>query len=351
MRTYRDLDKHLGMLPARVVNALAEIEAGRGRQEAFKRQNPMVLETLREVAVVQSVEASNAIEGITAPHKRVRELALEKTTPQNRSEAEIAGYRRVLTEIHTNAQNIPFTENVLKQFHGWLYSFTNRPAGDYKKGENEVIETHPDGAEIIRFKPVGSGEAPGAMGELQERFDSAWNAAEYHPLTLLSAWVFDFLMIHPFQDGNGRMSRLATSLLLYRGNYEVGRYVSWEKLINDSRDTYYEALERSTAGWHEGAHDLTPWLDYFFGVLIASYREFESRAETVARRGSKSEAVRRFVKTAVSDAFTIADIREVVPNVSDRQIGKVLRELRKAGVIELEQEGRNARWRRLSTDF
>lgn len=228
MQTFRDLDKHLGMLPARVVNALAEIEAGRGRQEAFTRQNPMVLETLREVAVVQSVEASNAIEDITAPHKRVRELALDKTAPQNRSEAEIAGYRRALDEVHTNAPNIPFTENVLKQFHGWLYSFTNRPAGDYKKGENEVTETHPDGTEIVRFKPVASVDTPDAMRELQKRFDSAWNTADYHPLTLLAAWVFDFLMIHPFQDGNGRMSRLATSLLLYHGNYEVGRYVSWE---------------------------------------------------------------------------------------------------------------------------
>ncbi len=347
MHTFRDLEKHLGMLPAPVVNSLAEIEAGRGRQEAFKRQNPMVLETLREVAVVQSVEASNAIENITAPHKRVQELALNKTTPQNRSEAEIAGYRRVLDEIHTNAPNIPFTENVIKQFHGWLYSFTNRPAGEYKKGENEVIETHPDGTEVIRFQPVAAADTPAAMKELQEHFDAAWNAAEYHPLTLLAAWAFDFLMIHPFQDGNGRMSRLATSLLMYHGNYEVGRYVSWEKLINDSRDTYYEALERSTQSWHEGAHDLTPWLDYFFGILIASYREFETRAETVATRGSKSEAVRRFVKTTVSDTFTIADIREVVPNISDRQIGKVLRELRKAGAIELERTGRNARWRRV----
>jgi Fic family protein len=351
VQTFRDLDKHLGLLPASIVNALAEIEAGRGRQDAFKRQNPMVLDTLREVAVVQSVEASNAIENITAPHKRVRDLALDKTTPKNRSEAEIAGYRRVLDEIHTNSQNIPFTENVVKQFHGWLYSFTVKPAGNYKQGENEITETHPDGTEVVRFKPVRAADTPEAMRELYERFDDAWNARDYHPLALLAAWVFDFLMIHPFQDGNGRMSRLATSLLLYDANHEVGRYVSWEKLISDSRDTYYHALERSTAGWHEGGHDLKPWLEYLFGILIASYREFEARMETVARKGSKSEAVRRFVRTTVSDSFTVADVREVVPNISDRQLGKVLRELRGNGVIELESKGRGARWRRLTTDF
>lgn len=351
LHTFRDLDKHLGLLPAQTVNALAEIEAGRGRQEAFKRQNPMVLETLREVAVVQSVEASNAIENITAPHKRVRELALDKITPENRSEAEIAGYRRVLDEIHTNAPNIPFSENVLQQFHGWLYSFTATPAGHYKRGENEVTETRPDGTEIVRFKPVAAAETPEAMRDLHERFYAAWDAHEYHALTLLSAYVFDFLMIHPFQDGNGRMSRLATSLLLYHAGYEVGRYVSWEKLINDTRDTYYGALARSTVGWHDDTHDVKPWLDYFFGILIASYCDFETRAETVSVRGGKSEAVRKFVRTTVSDTFTISDVRAVVPNVSDRQIGKVLRELRGAGVITLETPGRGARWRRISTDF
>ena len=351
MQTFRNLDKHLGLLPANVVNALATIEAGRGRQDAFKKQNPMVLDTLREVAVVQSVEASNAIEDIKVSAKRVRELALDKTTPKSRSEAEIAGYRRVLDEIHTNAPNIPFAENVLLQFHGWLYSFTTRPAGHYKRGENEVTETHPDGTESVRFRPVEAADTPQAMEELYERFDRAWNEQEYHRLTLLSAWVFDFLMIHPFQDGNGRMSRLSTSLLLYHAGYEVGRYVSWEKVINDSRESYYEALARSTVGWHEGTHDLTPWLDYFFGVLIVSYRDFEARLETVATKGSKAEAVRRFVRTNVSETFSISDIREVVPNVSDVYIGQILRQLRDEDVIELQGTGQGARWRRLRTDF
>jgi Fic family protein len=347
MQTFRDLDKHLGLLPAELVNALATIEAGRGRQEAFTRQRPMALETLRDVAVVQSVEASNAIENITAPAKRIRDLALDKTTPRNRPEAEIAGYRRVLDEIHTNASNIPFRENIVKQFHGWLYSFSNQPAGLYKGGENEVIETHPDGTRFIRFQPVSAADAPVAMAELHERFDRVWHEGSYHRLLLLATYVFDFLMIHPFQDGNGRMSRLITALLLYHADYEVGRYVSWEKLINESRSSYYEALEKSTAGWHDGRHDLTPWLSYLFGVLILAYASFEQRIETVAVKGSKSAAVRSFVATNLSDVFTVADIREAVPHIGDGQIGRVLRQLQSEGVVVNETKGRSARWRRL----
>lgn len=351
MHTFRDLDKHLGLLPAHLVNALAEIEAGRGGQEAFKRQSPMVLETLRNVAVIQSVEASNAIENITAPSKRIRELALDKTTPKNRPEAEIAGYRRVLNEIHTNGANIPFSENVLKQFHSWLYSFTSVRAGEYKLGENEVKEYHPDGTEFVRFRPVLKADTPRAMEDLYERFDRAWHEGEYHRLLLLAAYVFDFLMIHPFQDGNGRMSRLMTALLLYHADYEVGRYVSWEKLINDSRETYYDALSHSTHGWHDGDHSLGPWLSYFLGVLISAYRLFETRIETVTVRGSKSAAVRNFVRTSISDVFTVADVREAVPHIGHGQLGRVLRELKEAGVVERESLGRNASWRRLTTDF
>jgi len=351
MQTFRNLDEHLGLQPPSIVNALAGIEAGRGRQETFRKQNPMILETLHDVAVVQSVEASNAIENIRAPAKRVRELALEKTTPKNRSEAEIVGYRVVLNEIHTNSANVPFKESVVLQFHGWLYSQLNVPAGHYKIGENEVTESHSDGTAVVRFRPVKAADTPRAMSELFERFERTWHQFEYHRLLLLAAWVFDFLMIHPFQDGNGRMSRLATSLLLYHAGYEVGRYVSWEKLINESRETYYEALARSTVGWHEGKHDLRPWFEYFLGIMTASYRDFERRAETVATKGSKGEAVRRFVRTNVSNVFTISDVRDVAPNVSDVHIGKVLRELRDEGVIELEGAGRGARWRRLRDDF
>jgi len=307
----------------------------------------MTLEMLREVAVVQSVAASNAIENITAPHRRIRDLTLDKTAPKNRSEAEIAGYRRVLDEIHTNASAIPFREEVIKQFHGWLYSFSGRPAGEYKTGENEVIDEHPDGTRRIRFQPVPAADTPRAMIELHQGFDRAWRGGDYHRLLLLALYVFDFLVIHPFQDGNGRMSRLVTALLLYHAGYDVGRYVSWEKLINDTRESYYEALANSTTGWHEGKHDLAPWLSYFLGVLVAAHEIFEERIGTVATRGTKSEAVRRFVRTNLSDVFTVADIRDAVPHIGDGQIGRVLRQLQDEGVVVNETKGRSARWRRL----
>lgn len=350
MQTFRALDRHLGLLPAHLYNALAEIEAGRGRQEAFQRQSPMILETLRDVAAIQSIEASNAIEDIKVPARRLRELALDKVTPKDRPEAQIAGYRRVLNEIHTNAVNIPFTENVVRQFHGWLYSFTQVRGGEYKFGENAVTETHPDGTELVRFQPVSKADTPIAMQELHKLFDRAW-AGEYHRLLLLAAYVFDFLMIHPFQDGNGRMSRLITSLLLYHSGFEVGRYVSWEKLIEESRQTYYEALDSSTQGWHEGDHDVKPWLSYFLGVLIAAYTELERRVEIGGGRGSKSAAVHQFVRANVSDVFTIGDIRRVAPHVGDQQIGRVLRELRADGVLAREGAGRGTRWRRLRREF
>ncbi len=351
MQTFRDLHKHLGMLPAPLVNSLAGIAVGRGRQEAFRRQSPMVLETLREVAVIQSVEASNAIEHISVPAKRLKELALDKSTPKDRPEAEIAGYRRVLDEIHTNAENVPFSENVVKQFHGWLYSFTTLRAGEYKLAENEVTETHPDGTEIIRFRTVRQADTPRAMEELHERFDRAWAAGEYHPLLLLAAYVFDFLMIHPFQDGNGRMSRLITSLLLYHSGFEVGRYVSWEKLVEESRETYYESLQRATTGWHDGEHDLESWLSYFLGVLVAAYAELERRVGVAPVRGSKSAAVRHFVRTHHADLFKIADVRQVVPHAGDQHIGNVLRALKADGVLERVGTGRGARWRILRRDF
>ena len=351
MQSFRSLDDRLGMLPASLVKALAMIEAGRGRQEAFARQSPMLLESLRQVAVIQSVEASNAIEDIRVPARRLRAIALDKVIPTDRPEAEITGYRRVLEEIHTNAPNIPFTENVVLQFHGWLYSFTSARAGQYKFGENAVTETHPDGTVVVRFQPVRRAETPESMRELHQRFDQASATAEYHPLLLLAAYVFDFLMIHPFQDGNGRMSRLITSLLLFHAGFEVGRYVGWEKLIEDSRETYYEALSRSTTGWHDGAHDLFPWLSYFLSILIAAYQQLEERVDLGSGRGSKTAAVEHFVRTNLSDVFTIADVRKVAPHVGDQMIGNILRRLKAEGVLSAEGAGRGASWRRLRRDF
>ncbi len=230
---------------------------------------------------------------------------------------------------------------------GWLFSFLDSPGGQFKIGENEVIEARPDGSKFVRFDPVSAADTSRYMQVLHQLFDDARAARTYHPLLLLGAYVFDFLMIHPFQDGNGRMSRLISSLLLRRDSYEVGRYVSWEKKVNDTREVYHQALQHSTAGWHEGEHDLHPWLSYFLGVMVASYADFSERAELGTGRGTAIQTIERFLRTSLSDRFTVADVREILPSTSDVHIGRLLRELKDRGVIERHGAGRGTYWMRL----
>lgn len=351
MQTFRQLDPHFGVIPAGVVQSLGGIDVAKGRQEAFRQQNPAILKTLTEIARIQSTEASNAIESITAPPKRIEALVREKTTPANRSEEEIAGYRKVLDTIHSSAEHIPFRRTVVEQFHRDIYSFTATPGGKFKSGPNEVKEFHPDGTEVVLFQPVAVFETPAAMDELHKRFDDAWHAAQYPRLFLIASYVFDFLMIHPFQDGNGRLSRLLTLLLLYQAGFEVGRFISLEKLIDDSRETYYESLQKSTPGWHDGEHDIWPWVNYFLGIINAAYKQFEARTEAVPKRGSKKAFVKQSIRASVKDTFSMADIRQAAPGVSDPTIRNVLTELRKAGVLEAPGRGPKAQWKRLHTDF
>jgi Fic family protein len=351
MQTFRSLDQHFGLVPASVGQQLSTIDVARGRQEAFRLQNPSMLETLRTIALVESVEASNAIEQITAPRSRILELVAERTPPQNRSEAEIAGYRDVLNTVHASATAIPFTPSVVLQLHRDLLQFTGAPGGGWKTVDNLVTEQRPDGTTAVRFTPVAALRTPHAMNELHERFAVAWEAREYHRLLLVAAYVLDFLVIHPFLDGNGRMARLLALLALYRGGYEVGRFISLERIVDETRDTYYEALAASTAGWHEGAHDPGPWTRYFLGTLVAAYERFEQRAGAVGSRGSKAELVKQFIRSNLSDTFTIADVRRAVPGVSDSYLWRLFGELKRAGAIEPISRGRGARWRRLRTDF
>jgi Fic family protein len=348
MQSFRGLSKHLDLIPAAINRQLSEIDIARGRQEAFARQHPAALESLKQVALIESVEASNAIENITAPKKRIEDLVAQKTTPRNRSEAEIAGYRAVLGTIHASAAHIPFTPNVVRQLHRDMHQFAARPGGDWKHSDNLVTEERPDGSVAVRFTPVSSTETPAAMDELHQRFSEAWEADRHHRLLLTGAYTLDFLVIHPFADGNGRISRLLSLLLLYKGGYEVGRFISIEKLIERSKETYYDALENSTLDWHEGQHDLQPWLSYFLGVITAAYREFEPRAEAVTSgRGSKAQLVKTFVQSNISDNFTFAEVKRAAPGVSDEYIRQVLRELRDSGIIEGTGAGRGAGWRRL----
>ena len=351
MHTFRHLEHHIGMVPAGMVNQLSAIDVGRGREEAFRRQHPEALRTLVEMARIQSTEASNAIENVTAPRKRIAALVADKTTPANRSEEEIAGYRAVLDLIHSSAPNIPLRSSVVEQLHRDLYQFTGVPAGRWKTVENSITQTEPDGTETVRFETVSALETPAAMEELHASFERARDG-EYHPLLVIGCYVFDFLAIHPFRDGNGRMGRLLTLLALYQSGYEVGRYISLERLISDSKETYYDALEAAGCGWHEEQHDIRPWLVYFLGILVAAYDEFESRAASVAGgRGSKIAAIHQFVRANISDEFTIEDLRQAVPGASDSYLNKVLTKMRDQGILESRPAGRGSRWRRLHTDF
>ncbi len=238
--------------------ALAGVDLGLGRGEADRQQHPEALKTLIAIARIQSTEASNAIEQITAPRKRIEALVAEKTTPANRSEEEIAGYRAVLDTIHASAPHIPFKPSVVEQLHRNLYQFTNVPAGRWKTVENEIEEERADRTKVVRFRTVPAAETRAAMEELHTRFADALAAHEHHPLLLIGCYVFDFLAIHPFRDGNGRMARLLTLLALYQSGYEVGRFISLERLIEESKETYYDALEAAGHGWHEDAHDIKP---------------------------------------------------------------------------------------------
>jgi Fic family protein len=353
MQSFRDLDRHLGMIPQALLRQLTEVENAKGQQEAYRRQFPQALEALIEVARVQSVEASNAIENITAPPQRIKELVAEKTTPKNRSEAEIAGYRTVLELIHSSADAIPFRSTVVEQLHRDLYQFTgSRNAGSWKKVDNTVEEELPDGTRRIRFQPVQAWATPEAMEELHRRFNEAVDKDTYHRLLLTGAYTLDFLVIHPFSDGNGRMSRLLTLLLLYQGGYEVGRFISLEKLINDTKETYYDALGASTTGWHEGTHDLQPWLSYFLGIVKRAYDLFGERVGVLTTgKGAKADAVRHFVRSRISDTFKFDELRKAVPGASDVYLRENLRRMRDQGVLRQEGRGQNAIWRRLTTNF
>jgi Fic family protein len=348
MNSFADLAHHFGAVDPATVASLVGIAEAHGRAEVAYRQSPAGLETLRQLALIQSTESSNAIENVRAPRARIEALVAQRTTPMNRSEQEIAGYRDVLALIHVNRADIPFEPRYVEQLHGNFYRYTGDPtSGHWKLLDNEVREELPDGGWAERFIPVTAAATPEAMRELHERLRSALADGTYSPLLLCAAYVLDFTVIHPFRDGNGRMSRLITLWLLYIVGHNVGRFISLEKLIEESKESYYEALGQSTEGWHEAEHDLGPWTGYFLGILTAAYREFERRGNVLVGRGSKKALITTFIDSLLSDGFTVSQVREAAPGVSDAHISKVLGELRKTGVVEAVGVGRGARWRRL----
>lgn len=326
---------------------LRQLGEHRGRQDLFVRQRPEVLEALRTVAIVESSESSNRLEGIVAPRDRVEGLVLRDARPANRSEQEIAGYRDAIQLLHQAAPDMPFSVNVVLQLHQTLYRYLPQEGGHWKMTDNEIVERAADGALLrVRFHPVAAVATPGAMDELVQRHRQAVAEARHDPLALVPLTILDFLCIHPFTDGNGRLARLLTLMLLYHFGYQVGRYISLERIFEESRETYYDSLEASSNGWHEGEHDVRPWLRYSWGVLLRAYGEFEERVGRVAGgRGSKSQQVRDAVERKVAP-FRISELERDCPAVSRDTIRLVLRQMRDEGRVSLEGRGPGARWRR-----
>lgn len=321
----------------------------RGKEALFRQQSPQVLDALRDHAMIQSAESSNRIEGVVAAPQRIRDLVAMRTEPANRSEQEIAGYRDVLKTIHTNSGDMPLSSNLVLQLHRDLFQFVPDAGGRWKSTDNDITETGPDGTMVVRFKPTAPHLVPDAMGQLHDRYRAALDAGAIDPLLLVPAYVLDFLCIHPFADGNGRMARLLSLLLLYHAGYQVGRYVSLERAIEDTKEGYYDSLYASSQGWHDAQHSLVPWWEYFVGVmLVKAYGQFEERVGvTNARRGAKRDMVRDAV-ARLPERFRYADLERALPAISRPTIARALRELRAEGIVRCARPGRDASWVKLT---
>lgn len=331
-----------------ILGLVAAIYKEAGKQELYLKQRPEGLEKLVKIAKVQSTEASNAIEGIVTTNTRIRQLVKEKTTPKNRDEQEIAGYRDVLNITHESFDAIPITRNYILQLHKILYSHMNNPiAGRTKTVQNYISATYPDGHVETLFTPLSPYETPEALDKICEEYNRIIGNMEVEPLIAIPVFIHDFLCIHPFNDGNGRMSRLLTTLLLYRNGFYVGKYISLEAKIAQNKDLYYHALAESQTGWHEGTENALPFIKYILGTILAAYKDFEDRVSLVETKLSALEMVRRASKNKIG-RFTKQDIREFCPTLSDSSIESALRKLVTAGELKKEGRGKSTCYFRLN---
>lgn len=329
-----------------MLGLIAAIYKEAGKQELYLKQSPQELEKLVEIAKVQSTEASNAIEGIITTSTRIKQLVEEKTTPRNRDEQEIAGYRDVLTIIHESFDAIPISRNYILQLHKMLYSHMNNPMGGRTKNvQNYISATYPDGHTETLFTPLSPFETPGALDAICEEYNRVIGNMEMEPLIAIAVFIHDFLCIHPFNDGNGRMSRLLTTLLLYRNGFYVGKYISLEAKIAKHKDLYYSALSASQHGWHQGTEDAVPFIKYLLGTILAAYKDFEERFALIETKLSALEMVRRASMNKIG-RFHKQDIRELCPTLSNSSIEKAFRDLISLGEIKKEGKGKGTRYYR-----
>ena len=322
------------LLTPEIVQMIASIHEHKGRQELFLEANIDELKTLLEVALIQSTGASNRIEGIYTSDKRLEELVSQKAEPRNRSEQEIAGYREVLATIHESYEYIVPRPNMILQLHRDLYSYSqSSKGGNYKNSDNVIAETDAEGHQKARFIPVPAFQTAEAVEELCNQFLEAWETERIDRLLLIPMFVLDFLCIHPFNDGNGRMSRLLTLLLFYKAGYIVGKYVSMEMLIEKTKETYYEALQDSSTDWHENENSYEPFAKYYLGIILKAYNEFEGRVEHLKNRNlSKPERIKLIIEQKVGK-ITKKEIMELCPDISKVTVERTLTDLVKSGYI------------------
>jgi len=315
----------------------------RGKQDLWTRQKPELLSTLRELAIIRSTESSNRIEGVTVDSDRLRPLVVGKARPKDRCEEEIVGYRRALNWILSRKVPVTVDSELILRLHSMAQGGMIGDAGQWKSRDNEIVEILPDGNKVVRFKPLGAAETPHGVRDLCRNYRQISQTPSVPTLLTVSTFVFDFLCIHPFRDGNGRVSRLLTALLLVQNGFEVGRYVSLERLIEEGKEDYYRVLSECSRGWHTGENEIVPWWNYFLTVVHRAYREFEDQVASTGARPTKSELIRQTVLGQLGP-FTLAEINAQFPAASVQLVKKVLGAMKDEGILKLSGRGRGARW-------
>jgi len=350
LRSFTDLDVLIGLVPAQIVTRLSAIDFGRGSEALYRDQMPGLLTELADRARVLSITASSAIEGvIVADADRARRIIDRRTTAlRNRSEQELAGYRDAQDYLFQDDWR-PLNAGLILHLNRLLFAHTAAPGGAFKTEDNLVVDRSPDGSTTVRFKPVSAAGTPFAVDDLIKRYEQALAAGVHHPVLLSGLFVLDFLVIHPFEDGNGRVARLLTGAMLSEHGYTVGRYVSLEQAIAESADACYQALLDSTNGWHEGTADPWPWLGYFTSMIAGAYAVFADRAASAQTPGTKQQRIREHILRHAPATFRLADVRAAVPGVSDQTIRLVLEQLRNEGRVRADGTGRSATWTRMNT--
>lgn len=324
-----------------ILGLVAQIHEYKGRQELYLKQKPASLDRLIEIAKVQSTEASNEIEGIRTTNTRLMQLVRDKTTPRNRDEEEIMGYRDVLNTIHESYEYIPITPNYILQLHRDLYQYSHKSiGGSFKNTQNYISATDADGRELVLFTPLPPYETAPAVEALCESYNRMIASQELDALLLIPVFIHDFLCIHPFNDGNGRMSRLLTTLLLYRSGYVIGRYISLESKIAKNKNLYYDALEQCQRGWYENTEDPTPFIRYLLQTILAAYRDFESRVDLVDEKLPAIETVRRAVYNKIGK-FTKSEVMELCPTLGKTSVENAIKQLVEQGLLVKHGSGRN----------